>query len=68
MGLRILSVLLLVLASASAAALQTPKRVLLLHCCRISHRTVELHRSNLLEKLGAASVSGLLRLKLGSRA
>jgi FixJ family two-component response regulator len=32
----------------------------------ISHRTVELHRSNLLEKLGVASVSELLRLKLGS--
>jgi FixJ family two-component response regulator len=34
----------------------------------ISHRTVELHRSNLLEKLGVASVSELLRLKLGSGA
>jgi FixJ family two-component response regulator len=32
----------------------------------ISHRTVELHRSNLLEKLGVTSVSELLRLKLGS--
>jgi FixJ family two-component response regulator len=32
----------------------------------ISHRTVELHRSHLLEKLGVASVSELLRLKLGS--
>ena len=32
----------------------------------ISHRTVELHRSNLLEKLGVASISELLRLKLGS--
>ena len=32
----------------------------------ISHRTVELHRSNLLEKLGAASISELLRSKLGS--
>lgn len=32
----------------------------------ISHRTVELHRSNLLDKLGAASVSELLRLKRGS--
>jgi FixJ family two-component response regulator len=30
----------------------------------ISHRTVEIHRSNLLEKLGVASVSDLLRLKL----
>jgi two-component system response regulator DctR len=33
---------------------------------RISHRTVELHRSNLLEKLGGASITELLRLKLGS--
>jgi FixJ family two-component response regulator len=32
----------------------------------ISHRTVELHRSNLLEKLGVASITELLRLKLGS--
>jgi FixJ family two-component response regulator len=32
----------------------------------ISHRTVELHRSKLLEKLGAASISELLRSKLGS--
>jgi FixJ family two-component response regulator len=32
----------------------------------ISHRTVEIHRSNLLEKLGVASVSDLLRLKLDS--
>jgi two-component system response regulator DctR len=31
----------------------------------ISHRTVELHRSHLLEKLGVASVSDLLRNKLG---
>jgi FixJ family two-component response regulator len=31
----------------------------------ISHRTVELHRSKLLEKLGAASISELLRSKLG---
>jgi two-component system response regulator DctR len=30
----------------------------------ISHRTVELHRSNLLEKLGVASITELLRLKL----
>jgi len=36
------------------------------HELDISHRTVELHRSNLLEKLGAASISELLRLKLGS--
>jgi FixJ family two-component response regulator len=34
----------------------------------ISHRTVELHRSNLLEKLGVASITELLRLKLGSGA
>jgi FixJ family two-component response regulator len=32
----------------------------------ISHRTVELHRSHLLEKLGVTSVSELLRWKLGS--
>jgi FixJ family two-component response regulator len=32
----------------------------------ISHRTVEIHRSNLLEKLGVASVSDLLRLNLDS--
>lgn len=32
----------------------------------ISHRTVELHRSHLLEKLGVTSVSEHLRLKLGS--
>lgn len=32
----------------------------------ISHRTVELHRSKLLQKLGVASVSELLRLKLDS--
>lgn len=32
----------------------------------ISHRTVELHRSHLLEKLGVASITDLLRLKLGS--
>jgi FixJ family two-component response regulator len=32
----------------------------------ISHRTVELHRSNLLEKLGIASITELLRLNLGS--
>jgi FixJ family two-component response regulator len=32
----------------------------------ISHRTVELHRSNLLEKLRVASITELLRLKLGS--
>ena len=32
----------------------------------ISHRTVELHRSHLLEKLGVASVTELLRLKLGN--
>jgi FixJ family two-component response regulator len=31
----------------------------------ISHRTVELHRSHLLEKLGVASVTELLQLKLG---
>jgi FixJ family two-component response regulator len=34
----------------------------------ISHRTVERHRSRLLEKLGVASVTELLRLKLGSDA
>jgi FixJ family two-component response regulator len=34
----------------------------------ISHRTVELHRSHLLEKLGVASISELLRLKLDSGA
>jgi FixJ family two-component response regulator len=34
----------------------------------ISHRTVELHRGNLLEKLGVASITELLRLKLGSGA
>lgn len=34
----------------------------------ISHRTVEVHRSNLLEKLGVASVAELMRLKLGSGA
>ncbi|MGD8617403.1 MAG: response regulator [Gammaproteobacteria bacterium] len=34
----------------------------------ISHRTVELHRSHLLEKLGVASVTELLRLKLGNDA
>jgi FixJ family two-component response regulator len=32
----------------------------------ISHRTVELHRSNLLEKLGVASITELLRRDLGS--
>lgn len=32
----------------------------------ISHRTVELHRSHLLDKLCVTSVSELLRLKLGS--
>jgi FixJ family two-component response regulator len=32
----------------------------------ISHRTVELHRSNLLEKLGVASITELLRRNLGS--
>ena len=32
----------------------------------ISHRTVERHRSRLLEKLGVASVTELLRLKLDS--
>ena len=32
----------------------------------ISHRTVEIHRSNLLEKLGVASITELLRLNLGS--
>jgi len=32
----------------------------------ISHRTVELHRSHLLEKLGVTSVSELLRLNIGS--
>ncbi|MCP5426525.1 MAG: response regulator transcription factor [Gammaproteobacteria bacterium] len=32
----------------------------------ISHRTVELHRSNLLEKLGIASITELLRLKRGN--
>jgi FixJ family two-component response regulator len=31
----------------------------------ISHRTVELHRSHLLEKLGVASITELLRLNLG---
>jgi len=31
----------------------------------ISYRTVELHRSHLLEKLGAASITDLLRLNLG---
>ena len=31
----------------------------------ISHRTVELHRSRLLEKLGVASISELLRLSAG---
>jgi FixJ family two-component response regulator len=36
------------------------------HELGISHRTVELHRSHLLEKLGVASISELLRLKLGS--
>jgi two-component system response regulator DctR len=30
----------------------------------ISHRTVEVHRSHLLEKLGVASISDLLQLKL----
>jgi two-component system, LuxR family, response regulator FixJ len=34
----------------------------------ISHRTVELHRSHLLEKLRVASVTEFLRLKLGSDA
>jgi FixJ family two-component response regulator len=34
----------------------------------ISYRTVEVHRSNLLEKLGVASVAEFLRLKLGSGA
>jgi len=34
----------------------------------ISHRTVELHRSHLLEKLEVASVTELLRLKLGNDA
>jgi two-component system response regulator DctR len=32
----------------------------------ISHRTVERHRSRLLEKLGVASVTELLRLKIGN--
>ncbi len=32
----------------------------------ISHRTVERHRSHLLERLGVTSLSELLRLKLGS--
>jgi DNA-binding NarL/FixJ family response regulator len=32
----------------------------------ISHRTVERHRSRLLEKLGVASITELLRLKLDS--
>jgi FixJ family two-component response regulator len=36
------------------------------HELGISHRTVELHRSNLLEKLGVASISELLRLKADS--
>jgi FixJ family two-component response regulator len=36
------------------------------HKLGISHRTVELHRSNLLEKLGVASITELLRLKAGS--
>ncbi|RUQ37063.1 MAG: response regulator transcription factor [Candidatus Competibacteraceae bacterium] len=34
----------------------------------ISHRTVELHRSNLLEKLGIASIAEFLRLKRGNGA
>jgi FixJ family two-component response regulator len=34
----------------------------------ISYRTVELHRSHLLEKLGAASITDLLRLNLGRSA
>jgi two-component system response regulator DctR len=34
----------------------------------ISHRTVEVHRSHLLEKLGVASISDLLRLKLDGSA
>jgi FixJ family two-component response regulator len=34
----------------------------------ISHRTVERHRSRLLEKLGVASVTELLRLKFGNEA
>ena len=34
----------------------------------ISHRTVERHRGRLLEKLGVASVTELLRLKLGRNA
>ena len=32
----------------------------------ISYRTVEVHRSNLLEKLGVASVAEILRMRLGS--
>jgi len=32
----------------------------------ISHRTVELHRSHLLDKLGVASIAELLQLKAGS--
>jgi len=35
---------------------------------RISHRTVELHRSRLLEKLGVGSVTELMRLAYGRRA
>ena len=31
----------------------------------ISHRTVELHRSNLLEKLGVASIADLMRVNHG---
>lgn len=34
----------------------------------ISHRTVELHRSRLLEKLGVSSVTELMRLAYGRRA
>ena len=34
----------------------------------ISHRTVELHRSRLLEKLGVTSVTELMRLAYGRRA
>jgi len=34
----------------------------------ISHRTVELHRSRLLEKLGVSSVTELMRLAYGQRA
>jgi two-component system response regulator FixJ len=38
------------------------------HELGISHRTVEPHRSNLLEKLGVGSITELLLLKLNSDA